>query len=155
MHAEAYAWVAEHAKPSKRVLDIGGRDINGTPRALFPFAEYTVIDLEPGVNVNVVADVTQWETEDRFDTVLCLEVLEHVEKWPLILDAAHRLCTGTLIVTCAGPGRAPHSAYDGGPVGPDEWYANVDPGELWHALRAWQHVQVDVLGTDVRAVASP
>jgi SAM-dependent methyltransferase len=155
MHPACYQWVTDHAAAAEHVLDIGGRDINGTPRELFADAEYTVIDLEAGPNVDVVADITEWHTTQRFDVVLCLEVLEHVEDWWAIIAAAHRLTKpgGVFIVTCAGPGRAPHSAHDGGEMRGGEWYANIDPGALWTALEAFSAASVDIAGVDVRAVA--
>ncbi len=155
MHPAAYQWVADHVAPTYTVLDIGGRNINGSPRDLFSGSEYIAIDLYPGNGVDITADITQWETEQRFGVVLCCEVLEHVEGWRAIIDAAHRLCAdgGLLILTAAGPGRKPHSAYDGGHVRPDEWYANIEPDQLTDALAAWSEVVVDVTDDDIRATA--
>lgn len=154
MHPEAFEWVRRHARDGK-VLDIGGRDINGHPRDLFP-GPYVVVDLHPGPNVDHVADVCEWSSRDKFDVVLCLEVFEHTHRWRAILGAAYRLARhgGRLIVTCAGPGREPHSALDGGPLHAGEWYENVDPLELHAALSDWRDVKVSVLGSDVRAVAT-
>lgn len=154
MHPEALEWVRLHAKDGK-VLDIGGRDVNGSPRELFP-GDYTVVDLHPAPNVDHVADVTEWSSRDKFDVVLCLEVFEHTHRWKAIIGAAHRLARdgGLFIVTCAGPGREPHSAVDGGPLRDGEWYENVEPLELHDALSGWRGVKVSVQGTDVRAVAT-
>jgi hypothetical protein len=41
-----------------------------------------------------------------------------------------------LILTCAGPGRPPHSGVDGGPLRPGEHYANPDPADLYACLVA-------------------
>lgn len=151
MHSAAREWVAAHALPGD-VLEIGSRNINGTVRDLFP-GDYTGLDISEGPGVDVVADVTEWTTRKRFDVVVCCEVLEHTDA--PIIDAAHRLLRkgGTLILTAAGPGREPHSAVDGGPLRPGEWYANIDPDELRVALSGWSEVTVDVAGDDVRAVA--
>ena len=57
MHPEAYSWVAHHATvETVAVLDIGGRDINGSTRDLFPNSEWVVLDYLPGDNVDVEAD---------------------------------------------------------------------------------------------------
>lgn len=156
MHGEAMEWVARHACDGK-VLDIGGRDVNGTARDLFP-GPYTVVDLHPAPNVDHVADVCEWSSREKFDVVLCLEVFEHTSRWPAILGAAHRLAKkdARLIVTCAGPGREPHSAIDGDVLRDGEWYENVTPHALHEALRevGWRDIRVDVLGSDVRAVAT-
>lgn len=156
MHQDALDWVAAHAVPAERVVDIGGRDINGSPRRLFGDATYTVVDLLAAPNVDVVADVCLWKPKHLFDVAVCCEVLEHTDKWREILAAAARLTRkgGLLIVTAAGPGREPHSALDGGEPRPDEHYANIDPDDLADALTSWKDVTVDVKGPDVRAVAT-
>jgi hypothetical protein len=156
MHPAAYDWVAQHATASKTVLDIGGRDINGTVRELFPGSDYTSIDLAPGRGVDVVGDVCNWKSAHKFQTIVCLEVLEHAEHWQDILDAAGRLilAKGHLIVTAAGPGREPHSAVDGAAVREGEWYKNITRKDLTDALDGWRNVQVDVTGDDIRAVAT-
>ncbi len=43
--------------------------------------EYTAIDLEPGPHVNRVCDVTELTFSDgAFDGIICVHVLEHVER---------------------------------------------------------------------------
>jgi len=76
MHAEAYAWVAKHATADPvAVLDLMGRFINGSPRDLFPNAtSYTVLDIEPGPDVDIVADAATWQPGGRrWDLALCCE----------------------------------------------------------------------------------
>lgn len=157
MHPEAMAWVQRHATLANFVLDIGGRNVNGSPRHLYPQANYTAVDLYPGEGVDEVADVTEWEPNVRYDTVLCLEVLEHVQDWPAVIEAAHRLATdgGKLILTAAAPGRTPHSAIHGGPLQDNEHYANIHEEDLWTVLLgAWTDIVIDVRGEDIRAVAT-
>ena len=162
MHAEALAWVEEHATDDPvSVLDIGGRNINGTPRPLFPNATtYTVLDIAPGDGVDIVADAATWTPDRRYDVVVCCEVFEHTDVWPAILKTAHKALVrgGRLIATMAGPGRAPHSAVDGGPHLYDgEHYANVEADELKAALvsAGFRAVVVheQTASNDVRAVA--
>lgn len=154
MHDAAYEWVAQHATTEPcRVLDIGGRSINGTVRYLFPNADYVAIDLADGPGVDVIGDVCDYQAEP-FDLIVCCEVLEHTDAD--ILGAAHRLLRdgGTLIVTAAGPTRPPHSSVDGGPVRDGEFYRNVAREWLEDALRTgWDEVTIDVTGTDIRATA--
>lgn len=151
MHDAAYEWVAQHAIGGS-VLEIGGRDINGSVRCLFG-SEYTSIDLVDGPGVDVVADVTEYEPRDEFDVVVCCEVLEHTEAD--IIGAAHRLLRkgGTLIFTAAGPGRAPHSAVDGGLLRQWEVYRNIDRDFLVAKLLGFSTFTIDVAGDDIRAVA--
>jgi SAM-dependent methyltransferase len=162
VHPEALAWVEQHRTDDPvSVLDIGGRNINGTPRPLFPNATvYTVLDIAPGDGVDVVADAATWKPDRRYDVVVCCEVFEHTDAWPVILRTAYRALRrgGMLIATMAGPGRVPHSAVDGGPRLYDgEHYDNVEVAELADALTAAGFVRVVVDeqfdSNDVRATA--
>jgi SAM-dependent methyltransferase len=164
MHVEAMLWVAEHATTDPvTVLDIGGRNVNGTPRPLFPNAvAYTVLDVRPGPGVDIVADAATWNPHGRrWDVVVCCEVFEHTGSWPQILQTAYRALRpgGRLIVTTASPERAVHSGVDGGPLlHPGEEYAGIDPVQLRLTLEeaGFAGIVVDVLAAsaDVRAVAS-
>lgn len=155
MHPAARDWLAAHARPAATVLDIGGRDINGTVRDLWPDAHWTSVDLEPGPAVDHVGDIRDYHPDVTFDVVVCAEVLEHAEHWRDIIHAAHRLTRpgGTLLLTMAGEGRPPHSAHDGGPLQPGEHYANITADELTVALTDWHDVTIDQHGHDLRAVA--
>jgi len=138
MHAEAYQFLTAHAEPASTVLDVGGRDINGSPRGLFPTAEYVALDVVAGHGVDVVADIVDWTDRRRFDVVVCAEVLEHTATWSDVVGACwkHLAAGGLLLVTCATEGRPPHSAVDGGPLRPGEFYGNVGEAELLAALKA-------------------
>jgi SAM-dependent methyltransferase len=156
------AWIAKHATTDPvTVLDIGGRDVNGSPRHLFPAAtRYTVLDIRPG-EVDIVADAATWNVGDRrWDVVICAETFEHAAGWRAICRTAYAACApgGRLIVTTAAPGRPPHSAVDGEfRLLPGEHYANIRPAELERVLAeaGWADVVVDVQPSpaDVRAVA--
>jgi hypothetical protein len=138
MHPEAYSWV-ERFKTFRRVavLDIGGRDINGTVRNLFPNADYVALDIRAGDGVDIVADAASWTPDRAYDVVVCCEVFEHTNVWPEICATAFKALAsgGMFIVTCAGPGRGAHSAVDGQfHLHPGEHYGNVTAAELERAL---------------------
>lgn len=182
MHAPAYDYVGGFGSDEHLdILDLGGCNYGGYPaqsrrqacpgthkeppqvpwstRDLFPNARWTGLDKRQGPGVNIVADATRWDPQDRrWDMVLCTEVLEHEGNWALILMTAHRALTGggRLIVTCAGPGRPAHSwtSADGRP-GPDEHYANVDPSTLFHVLHlaGFRDIEVQWHGDDLYATA--
>lgn len=164
MHAEAYRWVADHAPRATTgaVLDIGGRNINGTVRSLFPAAGvYTALDIAEGPEVDVVADAATWTPDREYDVVVCCEVFEHTDSWPDICATAFKACRegGMFIATMAGPGRAAHSAVDGQfRLHPGEYYGNVEPAELREVLEVcgWTGIVVDQRPSpaDVRAVAT-
>lgn len=162
MHNEAFAWVAAHATVEPvEVLDIGGRNINGGVRDLFPGAtRYIAVDIREGAGVDVVADAATWVPDQEYDVVVSTETFEHTDVWPDICNTAYKACKtgGQLILTMAGPGRAPHSAIDGGLLRPDEHYGNVEPEHLRETLEAcgFKEVVIDFLPTsaDTRAVAT-
>ena len=150
MHPEALAYVARTAQrfmPSPiRVLDQGGRDVNGSPRMLFPGSTYVVIDLEDGPGVDVVGDARQWRPHARVDLALSVEVLEHAPDPEALLRAAWDCLVpgGRLIVTCAAHPRAPHSGHDGGPLREGEYYRNVTEEELKGWLADWDEVEMEL-----------
>ena len=66
----------------ERVLDIGSFDRNGNPRYLFQNSKYTGIDIQEGENVDIVLsayEISSYFERDYFDTVLCLNVFEHLQ----------------------------------------------------------------------------
>lgn len=169
MHAEALAFIQgtcyrfRGPRDRLRVLEIGSLDVNGGLRHLYPRAEkWLGLDFMPGPGVDVVADASNWLSQERFDLVICAEVLEHAPDWaPIVFNAAYALAPlGALVLTAACDPRAQHGAYD--PDGthgtlPGEHYENVDPAYLLTLLRAarFQHVEltVDAVRGDVYAVA--
>lgn len=156
MHPDAYAWVEKHAQAYARVVEFGGRNINGSVRGLFGDATYCSIDLVDGPGVDIVGDACTLPLSE-WDCVICCEVLEH-HPVPLdVVKAARRALTddGVFIMTCAGPGRAPHSAADGGHLRPAEHYANIDAIELEEMLRTagFRGWDINQQGNDMRCVA--
>jgi SAM-dependent methyltransferase len=141
MHVEAMSYLIKHAATLKPeiVYDLGGRNVNGSPRDLFPSATtYLAVDLYPGLGVDVVADARTWTPEIPADLVVCAETLEHTDDAPGLLTAAARWLRpgGTILVTAAAPPRRPHSAIDGCELRAGEPYANVVPEDLERWLAA-------------------
>jgi hypothetical protein len=135
MHAAAYRFVervAPDCGQAGTALEIGSRNINGTVRTLFPDFNYLGIDVVHGEDVDVVADGATYTPPHPVNLVLCCEVLEHTPEAQAIVAHALDLLPpgGHLVVTCAAPDRAPHSAIDGGQVRPGEYYRNVTRDEL-------------------------
>ena len=163
MHPEAYEWVSRFATDEAiSVLDIGGRNINGSVRPLFPNASYTVLDIRKDQGVDIIADAAVWHPYPRrWDLVLCCETLEHAPAWREICVTACRALRpgGRLVATMAHTGRPAHSGIDGGPVlHPGEQYQGIDPAALREALEAagFADIEIDVRPSpaDVRAVAT-
>jgi SAM-dependent methyltransferase len=152
MHPEALTYIAtavsQHG-PFGRVLDIGGRDINGSPAPLFTDAlDYVAVDLVEGPGVDVVGDARFFLSDAPFDVVVCAEVLEHVaDPWAFLEAAWCNLRPGgRLIATMACHPRRPHSAADGGPIRAGEYYGNVNPDELRQWLNRWDEVEIEAHG---------
>lgn len=159
MHQAVWDYVSQFstAEPVK-VLDIGGRDLNGTHRALFPNAsKYVVLDLRPGHNVDIVADATTWKPDDAYDVVTSCEVYEHTPEWPAIVATAWEALRigGLYVATCAGPGRMPHSGVEATPLLPGEYYGNVDPDDMRRVMAGlgWKDFHVSTLGLDLQSYA--
>ena len=161
MHDAAMSYVARTVDSlglrGGDVLDLGGRDINGTPRHLFDASSYVVVDAAGDRSVDVVADARTLELDRLFDVVVSTELLEHTDGGAEIVAAAFRHLRdgGVFVATMAGPGRAPHSATGTMRIPPGEWYRNVEPDELdgWLNKAGFSEWQVDVLADDVRCWA--
>lgn len=161
MHPEAYEYVQRFATDEPlSVLDIGGRNVNGTVRDLFPNADYVALDIREGEGVDIVADAATWVPDRQFDLVVCTETFEHTPDWPRICVTAFVACKpgGRVVLTMAGPNRPPHSAIDGQGLQPGEHYANVAPDVLRAHLEiaGWQDVEVEYRPSpaDTRATAT-
>lgn len=164
MHEQALSWVAQFRTADElRVLDIGGRDLNGSTRHLFPNANpYHVLDVLPGDNVDFVADAAKWDFRSAgvgpYDLVVCTETFEHAEHWRSIIATAYAILRpgGWLIFTCAGPGRPPHSGVAAvWELSPGEWYANVSAADIALELKnqGWDDIEVRQVGLDTQGKA--
>lgn len=136
MHIQAYNWMRHtlaNLPDRHSVLEIGSKDVNGTIRPLLGKVDrYVGIDMVEGAGVDVVADAATFRTDERFDTVICMEVLEHTDKGREICRTAYRHLSegGVFLVTAATVGREPHSAIDGGTLREGEYYQNVNRADL-------------------------
>ena len=81
-------------------LEIGSRDYGSTQdlRSLFPDADYTGVDLQPGDGVDIVLDLTEDCAKidevlggKRFGTIFSLSVMEHCEQPFAMADHLTRL----------------------------------------------------------------
>ena len=102
--------VAESLPKKIKVLEIGSLIVEGqehlSVRKYFPEAEYVGVDMQQGNGVDVVADCIDYcydyyQSEEEFDLILCLDMLEHAkEPFEVIESAKERLKpNGVLLVT--------------------------------------------------------
>jgi SAM-dependent methyltransferase len=158
-------WLTQHGSADNiSVLDIGGRNINGSARVAYPNADpFVVLDILDGDNVNIVADAAIWEPDRQYDLVVSSECFEHAQDWRAIVKTAFAALRpgGVFVGTMAGPGRPIHSGHDGGPgLYEGEYYENIDPGDLNKVLSSagFEVVEIDSnaeppLPCDVRCFA--
>lgn len=161
MHLEAAEWVARcvdlfglDAVPA--VLDLGGRNVNGTTDHLFA-GQVTHVDISDGPGVEIVADAAELDLPDRFQVIVSTECLEHTDRAAEIVATAYRHLEpgGMFIATMAGPGRAPHGQHGAALPAPDEFYRNVHPDDLrgWLSSAGFTMFEIDRAGVDVRCWA--
>lgn len=163
MHREVLEFVEQSLRAlpvsPKSVFELGSRDVNGSPRHLFPGVAYIGVDLAPGPGVDIVADAADWRPDGSSDLVLCLETLEHTDRAKDILLNAMSMVApgGALIVTAATDPRAPHSAVDGAGLKPGEYYGNISVPEFasWCQGARRFHLEVDRFAGDLRALVIP
>ena len=144
MHRQAFEFckgVVPVIRQTRRVLEVGSYNVNGSVRELFPFSEYFGIDVRPGRGVDHVADLaamtdeqfTNWsDALELFDVVISTETLEHVADPSLLVERMRAMCAagGVVVITAAGPKREPHSGLDGGALRPGEHYRGISEAEL-------------------------
>lgn len=145
MHPEAANFARWHLSRSSAVtLEIGARNVNGSIREMLkPTGVWVGSDLREGPGVDLVADACAEDFPARYravhypaDQLVCLETLEHVGDPEQLLrnlrDCAYR--AALLVLTTAGPARAPHSGIDGGGLRAGEHYRNYTLDGLWRML---------------------
>jgi len=139
------------------VIEIGSRDINGSARAYWPNATWIGLDLHAGPAVDIICDAERYRPSGLCDLVICCEVLEHAANWRKIIEAAATWIRagGRMIVTCAGPGRAEHSAIDGDELRQDEYYRNLSADEVAKAMLSagLGRIECEQVGEDIQAIA--
>ena len=147
MHAEAMNWVKScrekfSVSPEDRILEVGSYNHNGTVRELFSdSANYVGVDIIPGPCVDIVGDINNeefrefvFELHDGYNIIVSTETLEHTPWKPLLSSMVQLLDNYSdklyMVLTCAGDNRPAHS-FDGNQrLRPNEWYQNVNKGEL-------------------------
>lgn len=131
----------------KNVLEVGSKNINGSPRKYFWFCDYTGIDLSKGKGVDIVANFAEINLgHDRYNTVLCCEVLEHCKEWRQVLEKMLIIAKpgGLILITCAGPDRAEHGTKRTTPeASPDttDYYRNITTEDFKSVLPSELFVQ--------------
>lgn len=140
MHPESWEWVEKAARrcvPEPAVLELGGRNVNGSNRPAFPGAtRYHSVDLYEGPEVDEVADALSLGFSPVYDAVVCTNVLEHSARWWEFADRAYEALRdgGHFVVTTVDARFPQHSGIDGYGLRPDEHYGSIALADLCAAL---------------------
>lgn len=153
MHGSIMNWLRGHAdrmpghfKDGARVLELGSRNINGSPRDVFGErgidpAYYLGVDANGGAGVDVAGVAHEVVPEHAikkmgcFDIVISTEMLEHDPYWEQTLQLCARALRpgGVLLLSCASSRRKPHNLDDSPVPG---HYRGLDPDDLVPVLEA-------------------
>lgn len=104
---------------SKKVLEIGSLNINGSVRTFFNECDYTGIDVANGKDVDIVSNGENYfEKANTFDVIISCECMEHnpmyQKTWLNMLRMLKN--DGLIIMTCATFGRPQHGTSLNEPV---------------------------------------
>jgi SAM-dependent methyltransferase len=150
MHNSVLTWVerkiTELGIKDASILDVGGRDVNGTCRALFS-GPYLSIDVSPGPGVDIVVRASNAPClllGREFDVVICTEMLEHdPEPWASLPAMGTMLRPGgALLLTARGNGFPFH-----GEDGEDGF------DDLWRFLPSGIRKMIEIAGCEVLEVS--
>ena len=126
-------FLAKYSSENKLVLDIGCAD--GKYRKYFP--NRIGLDIKEGKGVDVIGDAHNLPFEnEKFDMVLCTEVLEHLHSPHIAISEMHRVLKkgGTLILTT----RFIFSIHDA----PHDYYRFTKYGLKYLLKDKWQIIEI-------------
>lgn len=81
------------------ILDVGSKDARYKKH--IQHFTYTTLDNDPKHKTDIIADITTYKTKQKYDTILCTQVLEHIPNPQKAIQQMHKLLKkgGTLILT--------------------------------------------------------
>ena len=99
---------------TKKVLDVGSYDVNGTLKPIFEKGNYIGLDMEKGPNVDVVSNAHEIPFQDNhFDIVLSSSCFEHDDMfWETFLEMCRVLKPGGYMYLQA-PQNGPYHGWPG------------------------------------------
>ena len=131
MHQDAYDFLnyVKSTLPTffinKKVLDVGGGDINGNNRIFFENCEYDSNDVCEAPNVTIVSKTKDLKFDDNtFDTIISSECFEHDAEYEQSMIKIYKMLKpgGLFCFTCASIGRPEHGTLR---TSPNDCYATI------------------------------
>lgn len=104
---------------SKKVLEVGSLNINGSIRDLFSVCDYLGIDVGEGKGVDLVCQGQELDHSDQtYDVAISCECFEHNPYWLETFINMHRMTKvgGLVIMSCATTGRPEHGTKRSSPA---------------------------------------
>ena len=129
-----------------KVLDIGSLDVNGNNKMYFTHPYFYVgVDLQPGLNVDVVSPGHLYSSGFEFDTIVSTECFEHDMYWARTLQNMVNLLRsgGLLVFTCASTDRPEHGTLRTSPE---------NAPLLQHISEEWSNYYRNLTERDIRSV---
>lgn len=118
-----------HLFASKRVLEVGSLNINGSIRQFFSDCEYVGVDLGSGPGVDIVCAGEDLSYPDSsFDVVASCECFEHNPNWVQTFNNMARMSKELVFFSCATTGRSEHGTRRSNPQDAPycgDYYANI------------------------------
>jgi SAM-dependent methyltransferase len=115
-HRSVLAFVMTHISEadvaSKKVLEVGSFDVNGSSRGMIELlapSSYIGVDMRPGPKVDRICNASDLVVTfgvESFEVVVSTEMLEHVEDWRGAISNMKRVLApgGILLLTTRSPG---------------------------------------------------
>ena len=115
---------------SKKILDVGSYDVNGTMKPIFEKGQYIGLDMEAGPNVDVVGVSHDIPFEkDEFDVVISSSCFEHDDMFWISFQEMCRVLKPGGYMYIQAPSNGPYHGWPG-----DNWRFYIDS---WKALEKW------------------
>ena len=125
-----YHKYCENNIETKKILDVGSYDTNGSLRPIFEKGQYIGVDMSPGPNVDIVANAHDLPfKKDHFDVVISSSCFEHDDMfWVSFIEMCRVVKQGGYLYVQA-PSNGPYHGWPG-----DNWRFYIDS---WVALERW------------------
>jgi SAM-dependent methyltransferase len=125
-----YHKYCENKIETKKILDVGSYDVNGTMKPIFSKGKYVGMDMEQGPNVDIVGVSHEIPFKDNeFDIVISSSCFEHDDMFWISFQEMCRVLKDGGYMYIQAPSNGPYHGWPG-----DNWRFYIDS---WKALEKW------------------